>query len=306
MAHTSTTGLHLSRSKRTGIIVLIGLLMVLLLLWRLLPVWMAPSADPANAQLQAAWEQFKREHTEQTDTGNSIAAGGQEHNQHESHNTAILFVFDPNTASEQELIQLGLSPGTAKTLVKYRSKGGKFYKKEDLRKLYTLGAADYERIAPYVRIAGKDVYTADDREKDHPATSVEPEIIELNQADAATLMRLKGIGPAFANRILNYRNALGGFVRVEQVKEVYGLPDSTYRQISIKLRTDTRYVKLINVNTATEEELARHPYIRKWLASDIIKLRKDLKSFTEITQIRQLPLINEEKYRKIAPYLSTH
>lgn len=312
MAQTSTTGLHLSRSKRTGIIVLIGLLILLLALWRLLPVWMTPAADPANAQLQAAWDQFKAEHTEQTGIDEKTTAGGQEQAHPGAGNTAALFVFDPNTASEQDLIQLGLATGTAKTLVKYRSKGGRFYKKEDLRKLYTLRPADYERIAPYVRIAGKEIYShdykesGDYKEKDRPVTANAPESIELNLADATALMRLKGIGPAFANRILNYRNALGGFERVEQLKEVYGLPDSTYRQISTKLKADAGYIKLINVNTATEEELARHPYIRKWLASDIIKLRRDLKSFTEITQIRQLPLINEEKYRKIAPYLSTH
>ncbi len=129
---------------------------------------------------------------------------------------------------------------------------------------------------------------------------------ELNSADVQSLMRLKGIGPVLAQRILNYRNALGGFIAVAQLKEVYGLPDSVYRQLSPELTADKKQVQLINVNTASEAELARHPYIRKWLASDMIRLRTDLKTFTEIAQIRQLPLINEEKYRKIAPYLSTH
>jgi competence protein ComEA len=309
MAQTPTSQLQLSRGKRTGILVLISLLLVLLALWLLLPAWLAPAPDQENLQLQAKWDKFKEEHTVTARAAEQASEEQAPDRQTGGGRAVTLFYFDPNTASEQELVTLGIPPGTAKTLIKYRSKGGKFYKKEDLRKLYTLKPGDYERLAPYVRIAGeRDLGKEEHR---YPAAGyadriAAPEKIELNSTDAATLVLLKGIGPAFAKRILNYRNALGGFVSVEQLKEVYGLPDSVYRQISPRLLTDTRNIKLINVNTATEAELAQHPYIRKWLASDIIKLRNGLKTFTEIAQIRQVPLINDEKYRKIAPYLSTH
>ena len=309
MAQPPTSQLQLSRGKRMGILVLISLLLVLLALWLLLPVWLAPATDQENRQLQAAWSKFEEEQTVIA-AAEQPAFEEQAPGQAGGGTTVSLVAFDPNTASEQELVSLGLSPGTVKTLIKYRSKGGKFYKKEDLRKLYTLKPGDYERLAPYIRIAGEGV-------KEHepysrvPATgygthAAAPEKIELNSADAASLELLKGIGPTFAKRILNYRNALGGFVSVEQLAEVYGLPDSVYRQISSRLLADTRNIKLINVNTATEAELAQHPYIRRGLASGIIKLRNGLKTFTEIAQIRQVPLINDEKYRKIAPYLSTH
>lgn len=306
MALSPKNDQQLSRSKRAGILVLTVLLLMLMLAWYCLPLWVKPVDHTADRRLQAAWDQFRREHTQTAADDQEQESGYRRGTQAELAYTVTLFAFDPNTASEQDLRRLGLSAGTARTLIKYRSKGGRFYKAEDLRKLYTLKPADYERLAPYVQIAGNASKSYKQQEPDYNNKETVAGSIELNAADAAALIRLKGIGPAFARRIINYRDALGGFVAVEQVREVYGLPDSVYRQCSPLLSADSRLIRLINVNVATEEELARHPYIRKGLASGIIKLRNDLKSFREIGQIRQVPLINEEKYRKIAPYLSTH
>lgn len=310
MATNPTPDQHLTRNRRTGILVLAGLLMILLALWHWLPDLLKPPADKEAPVLQAAWAQFKAAQGEEDDeadhtpgaTGTATTPVAV---------TTQLFPFDPNTASEQDLLRLGLPPGTARTLIKYRSKGGHFYRTEDLRKLYTLKPSDYERLAPYVRITGgaapqdkpyeRQTYNA------YPVRSAAtPASLELNSADMAALVRLKGIGPVFAGRILRYRDALGGFVDVAQLKEVYGLPDSVYQQCSAVCTADPGRVQLINVNTATEADLARHPYIRTKLASGIIKLRNDLESFREIAQIRQVPLINDEKYRKIAPYLRIH
>ncbi len=306
MATNTNPDQQLTRSRRTGILVLAGLLVVMLVLWQGLPYLLAPPLDKEAPHLQAAWEQFKSEQDqgeEATDLPDAAPGAGPE-GKAVAHR---LFPFDPNTASEQELVVLGLSPGTARTLVKYRSKGGRFYRTEDLRKLYTLKPADYDRLAAYVRIAGDGAPAYKSYEKQRaPAYAAPPASLELNSADMAGLIRLKGIGPAYARRILNYRDALGGFVSITQLKEVYGLPDSVYEQCSAICTADPKRVQLINVNTATAEELARHPYIRGKLASGIVRLRNDLKSFREIAQIRQIPLINEEKYRKIAPYLSTN
>jgi competence protein ComEA len=126
----------------------------------------------------------------------------------------------------------------------------------------------------------------------------------LNQADAATLRLLRGIGPVFSERIIRFRDALGGFVSVAQLQEVYGLPDSTYQQIKGYLSVSEGTVRKLLLNEVTETELAAHAYIGKRLAGRIIALRHELGDFTEMSQLKKIPLINEEKYRKIAPYLS--
>jgi competence protein ComEA len=120
----------------------------------------------------------------------------------------------------------------------------------------------------------------------------------------ATWMQQKGIGEGFARRIIAFRDKLGGFLYKEQLKEVYGLPDSTYQNLLPHITINTALVKKIPINTATEATLAAHPYIDKKMATNIIKLKKDLGTFQKIEDLRMIPLINEEKYRKIAPYLS--
>lgn len=313
-----TNDWHFSRKTRTGALVLLALLLILVILWRLLPSMIAPKEDPEHKALQGAWDQFKKENLaeeHETDRADEHRpAHGQRYDKEQEDRawpektgvTVRLVPFDPNTAGEEELVALGFKPWTAKTIIRFRSKGGIFRKKEDLQKLYTLSKEDYERIAPYARF-GEPQQDKPAYAKEQPAYArPEPSMTELNSVDADGLLSLRGIGPAFSRRILNFRNALGGFVSTEQLKEVYGFPDSTYQQLRGRLTADIGKVRKINLNTATEEELGKHPYMGRKAAAEVIKLRNKLGNFSQIEQIKQVPLINEEKYRKIAPYLSTH
>lgn len=301
MQPEKNNGFTLSHKTRTGALILLVLTFILLLIWRVLPSIATPAPDTEEKELQQAWIKFKEKNqlipdnnapSSDAGAGNTIVGTGR------------LFPFDPNTVTEKELKILGLSDKTIRTLINYRNKGGRFYKKEDLKKLYTLKQEDYRRIAPYVRVGIAE-------QKNSKQVGLQPLIpvvsdVELNSADAENLMRLKGIGTVYARRIISFRNALGGFVSVEQLKEVYGLPDSTYQQLQDKVRVDTGRIKKISINAASANELVKHPYIDRRLADNIIRLRNDIKRFDELEQLRHVPLINEEKYRKIAPYLSTH
>jgi competence ComEA-like helix-hairpin-helix protein len=195
-------------------------------------------------------------------------------------------------------------------MIKYRSKGGKFRRKEDLQKLYTLSAEDYERLAPYARFGNESsttsqpvAFEATPYKNNTPQKS---RTLELNGADAEALLSMPGIGPAYSKRIINFRTALGGFVSIEQLKEVYGFPDSTYQQLKDRFTINAGGVKKLNINGASEQELGKHPYIGWKLAGGIIKKRNELGNYSQLEQLKQIPLINDEKYRKIAPYLSTH
>jgi competence protein ComEA len=75
-------------------------------------------------------------------------------------------------------------------------------------------------------------------------------VVEVNSADSAGLTKIYGIGPAFASRIIKYRNRLGGFYSKEQLKEVYGLDAEKYAEVREQVRIDPAKVKKVNVNTA--------------------------------------------------------
>ena len=92
-------------------------------------------------------------------------------------------------------------------------------------------------------------------------TEQPPMMIEINTADSALLVKLYGIGPSFAGRILKYRGMLGGFFSIEQLLEVYGMDSVRYAGIQKNVKADTSLILTIDVNTAEFKTLLHHPYL---------------------------------------------
>ena len=173
---------------------------------------------------------------------------------------AELFYFDSNRMNTNDWLRLGLSERLAQTILHYIGKGGRFRKAEDLQKLYGLHHTDDERISPYVRItksSEKFVYRsgyyamsaydllavkkADSFFRSplrmngnegilYKAKTLEP--TDINQADYTDWSRLPGIGAKLASRIVHFREKLGGFYRIDQVDETFGLPDSGFQKLN--------------------------------------------------------------------------
>ena len=213
------------------------------------------------------------------------------------------FPFDPNTIDSAQALALGLRPKTVGKLLNWRRKGKVFYRPEQFKDVWTLRPEEYERLRPFIAIAEKDKPWAKGRSnyrkwEDNPL----PEHIDINKADAATLIRLRGIGATLADKIIARRELLGGYMQVSQIMEVYRFADSTYSMLQEKLVATPEGVKKMVLNEVSEEKLARHPYIGAKMAKNIVLYRTGLRGFTQVTQLRQVPLMNEENYRKIAPY----
>lgn len=280
---------HFSSIESKGIIALVSLIAILLVIFIAMPYWLPERDFKADPELVAAFEKYKQEHLIPEDRNEYTEEAATER---------TLFAFDPNTLDSTGFMRLGLRSKTVHMLLNWRRKGKKFYKKEDLKPLYTLKEEEYNLLAPYISIAS----TQQDRfpafEKPQPL----PEVIDLNGVDSATLVRLRGIGPTLAHKIIDRRAALGGFVQHEQLLEVYRFADTTFDMLRKKLAINPQSVKKLKLNTASLRELAAHPYIGKEMAEGIVMLREGLKRYDNIEQLRQVPLMNAEKYRKIAPY----
>lgn len=139
-------------------------------------------------------------------------------------------------------------------------------------------------------------------EGSHRSTPQTP--IELNTADTAELQRLWGIGPVLSARIVRYRDLLGGFTSKEQLREVYGLADSVYDRIAPRVTVDTTRLQHLDINTATYGQLLRHPYLDKHQVAAIVRLREKQGAFRSLDDLHQIPIIEQETYTKITPYLS--
>lgn len=222
--------------------------------------------------------------------------------------SGTLFYFDPNKATAEEWKRLGVREKTIGTILNYRSKGGRFYKPDDLRRIYGLRPHEVERLLPFVAIEQKDQQRYKESEIKQPAfTNSRKEFatvaIDINSADTSAWKQLKGIGSGYAKRIVNFRTKLGGFVSVEQVAETYGLPDSVFQQIKTQLKTNTSMLRKININNCAADELKAHPYIGYSVANAIVQYRKEHGLFTSVADLQKIGAIDEKLYRKISPYL---
>ncbi|KIA90853.1 hypothetical protein OC25_24005 [Pedobacter kyungheensis] len=215
------------------------------------------------------------------------------------------FNFDPNTLPVAGWQSFGLSPKQAAAVVNYTLKGGRFYKPEDLQKMYTISPELYHKLLPYVQIAEKPAgvdksFTPLER-KAYVKKTV---IVDINTADSAELDEIKGIGGTFAKRIIKYRDRLGGFYKTEQLMEVYGLDEQKYAEIKDQVSIGKAGLKTININTAVFNDLKSNPYLSFKQINAIIQYRKQHGNYTGIDDLKKVVLLNQEVIDKISPYIS--
>lgn len=137
---------------------------------------------------------------------------------------------------------------------------------------------------------------------DQAPNSKHNQIVELNTADSAALTALPGIGPKTASRLLKFRNALGGFIRTDQILETWGVDTITLRKLLPSFTLNPNLVRKIPVNTATEQQLAGHPYISARTARLIVAFRKQHPVKDEAT-FRKIKTLNPSETDKILPYI---
>jgi DNA uptake protein ComE-like DNA-binding protein len=208
------------------------------------------------------------------------------------------FSFDPNTVPYETLIKLGFAEREANTLIAYRNNRGKFRQPSDLNKVYGIDERKSRLLVPFVEVNGSGSKKSLTDLKDPQKTP-----INLNSCDSALLVTLPGIGPVLSVRIIKYRNLLGGFVSVNQLKEVYGLPPETFEKIKGRLYADSSAVIGININTVGFKELSRLPYFENYEITSILKYRELKGRIEKMNELTDNKLITVEKANKVRPYI---
>ena len=219
-----------------------------------------------------------------------------------------LAVFDPNIADSTTFLSLGLPSWMIKNILHYRYKQGKFRHPEDFRKIYGLTEEQYQTLRPYIQITedfsstNKDtvrLLTTPSIQRDTLVKYLPGTIISLNSADTTELKKIPGIGSSIARMIVNYRERLGGFFRIEQLQEIHLKAEKLRPWFSI----DTHQTRRINVNKTGMERMMHHPYINYYQAKVIIEYRKKkgfLKSLKQLSLYEEFTPIDLER---LEPYI---
>ena len=180
------------------------------------------------------------------------------------------FPFNPNTMTEEEGRRMGLTDRQIRNIINYREKGGKFYSKSDLAKLYTISKDDFAQLEPFIvlpEVMRKNTSRYETELKQNQTVTEEHKerkaipIVDLNTVDSTTLVELPQIGGYTASRIIAFRDKLGGFIDKEQLRDVKGMDSARFNAIQPYILIGEAELRKIDVNRADFKTLVGHPYL---------------------------------------------
>jgi competence ComEA-like helix-hairpin-helix protein len=260
--------------------------------------WYIQKISPLSAGDSLAIQELKlvdryQKRFSKPDVQNEIEESSKKHD-------ASYFKFDPNTTSAIDWQKMGFSAKQAAVLLNYTQKGGHFYRAEDLKKMFVVSNKKYQELLPYINIVPKK-----NAFENKPAfTKQAAQIIEINGADTIMLDKIKGIGAAFARRIVKYRERLGGFHQKEQLMEVFGLDSAKYKEIKDQISLDGEKIRKIKINTVVFDDLKTHPYLKYKEMNAIVQYRKQHGNYQNIDDLRKILILSPQSIERIAPYLN--
>jgi competence ComEA-like helix-hairpin-helix protein len=186
--------------------------------------------------------------------------------------------------------------------------GSEYYKKEQERLEFNpvVWEANYQEIKPKV-------FTPRKFEKNKTAWVAykldvkklpkKQAAIDINTADSTAWVALNGIGPGFAKRIITYREKLGGFYQVDQLKEVYGLDSVWVNENKGNLKVGSGVYRFLKINQVEWKDF-RHPYLPYGQSKVVLAYRKQHGPLKDFETLQQIQLLEHLAWKKLKPYLS--
>ncbi len=247
------------------------------------------------------------------------------------------FPFDPNTADSTTLLRLGLTPWQVRSIYKYRAMNGRYHTPDDFRRLPGITYEQWERLKTQIRIAKRFQYLRpEDKEarkpvaltkRDEAATEPTKEVsslpsvdtvtrlsadtlrypkkypegtlVDVNLADTNELKKIPGIASYRAQKIVEYRRKLGGYLNKEQVMEACEMPDEVLEWFTVC----NPLPKKVNINELSIQRMMRHPYISFYQAKAIWEYRKSYGPIKSEEELLRLDGFTQDKLEKLRPYL---
>ncbi len=280
----------LNRSEQRGIVVLVILIAIISGINFIMPKIIKPDISDRFSYNVELVEKFIAKQRQLTDSIERL------NNSQKISSSSIgdsLFTFDPNLIDDSLLKILGFSESQIINVRNYQNKGGKFRKKEDLKKLYLISDTEYDIIKPYIKI----------KEPSIKQNTQKLNEVNINLADSALLVSNLKLSPYMASRIVKYRNLLGGYYHEEQLMEVYGFTSTMFNNVRDNIMVDTNTLKKMELNSVTFKNMLRHPYFDYETTKIIMDFRYKNGDFSCVKDLLELGLVSDSVYSKQKYYL---
>jgi competence protein ComEA len=200
-----------------------------------------------------------------------------------------------------DLRSLGMEAKDAAVIWQQKQKGLKLYHIHDVDSISGISNASKQILKNRLRFFESKKYFNSQERKPYVPTEIT--LVDLNTADTTAIDEIKGIGTGTAKRVLKYRERLGGYISIEQLKEVWGLDSAAFEILKKRIRIQENSQKRININTADVQTLGKHPYIGYSLAKLIVNYRLQHGNYTDVKELLNIHVMNEEILSKIESYI---
>ena len=285
---------NFTREQRSGILTLFGIIILLQIIYLFFNFYTKPKDDPERQKwlsLQSQVDAMKRD------------AKGE---------STKMYLFNPNFITDYKGYKLGMSTTEIDRLLAFRKENEYVNSAKEFQNVTKVSDSLLKVMAPYFKFPDW-VNNRKDRTKfkEYPAYQNEAfakkekiVIIDINQATKEDLVKIYGIGESISVRILKQKELLGGFVSMDQIKEVWGLSPEVIENLNahFKVLALPRFKK-IEINNASLKELSQFHYFRYALAKEIVTYRSmngNINSIEDLTKIKGFPV---DKANLIGLYL---
>lgn len=209
--------------------------------------------------------------------------------------------FNPNNYSREDWMKLGLSEKQANVVLKFSKRG--IDSNDELKQIFVIPDELFALIKDstiYPELKDQGLSKQENWNKNNASVV----IIELNNSTKEQLVQLNGIGNFYAEKIVEYRESLGGYHSKEQLLEIWKFDNEKLSSLESQISIDASAIRKLNINTATVEELKAHPYISWNIANSIVKMRAKHQKYSNFEQLLESVLIDKTVLDKLKPYLS--
>lgn len=224
-----------------------------------------------------------------------------------------IYPFNPNYITDFKGEQLGMSLKEIDRLLAFRKTNKFINSKKEFQQVTKVSDSLLHKISPFFKFPDWVVKQNQKQEKRNVSSSAVEKFYnkravsttDINKATAEDLKTINGIGPAFSERILKYRDRLQGFSIQSQLYEVWGLEKEVADKVLSTFKiTKKPIIHQLNVNTIEFKELLKNPYVDYELCKKIFNYRDEVAELQDISELKNIKDFPLDKYERIVLYLT--